>query len=236
MAMYDPVTDAFTEYVPLEPTKVEIDYPIGGLTDISEWSSGISKSGIPLVKANTPESQQYSSNLFEEMAKTHGDSSQEIPQRDTIELNQSSQTQQASTSKVKQDLQGDKKKAMNFFISKGLNDYQAAGIVGNLLGESNLNHSAVNKSSGAYGLAQWLGDRKRKLFAKYGKNPTFDQQLEFLWEELNTSEKRSLNRLLQTKSAKEATNSFMVNFERPSKREMAESISRRVKFSQSLLS
>ena len=197
--MYDPVTDAFTEYVPLEPQKVEINYPVSGLTDISEWASGISKNGTPIVKANTQESQQYSNNLFEEIAKTHGDYSQEIPQRDTIELNQPTQTQQTSVSKAKQDLQGNKKKAMNFFISKGLNDYQAAGIVGNLLGESNLNHSAINKSSGAYGLAQWLGDRKRKLFAKYGKNPTFDQQLEFLWEELNTSEKRSLNRLLQTK-------------------------------------
>ena len=63
MAMYDPVTDAFTEYVPLEPQKVEINYPVSGLTDISEWASGISKNGTPIVKANTPESQQYSNNL-----------------------------------------------------------------------------------------------------------------------------------------------------------------------------
>lgn len=140
-----------------------------------------------------------------------------------------------SSSNVNQSLSGNKKKAMNFFTSKGLSNHIAAGIVGNLLGESNLNPNAVNPSSKAFGIAQWLGDRKKKLFAKYGKNPTFDQQLEFLWEELNTSEKNSYNRLLKTQSIEEATNSFMKYFERPSPREMAQSINKRIKFSKSLL-
>jgi hypothetical protein len=47
-------------------------------------------------------------------------------------------------------------------------------LVGNLIRESSLNPGAVNKTSGAYGIAQWLGSRKKSLFSKYGKNPTFD--------------------------------------------------------------
>ena len=42
---------------------------------------------------------------------------------------------------------------MNFFTSKGLSNHIAAGIVGNLLGESNLNPNAVNPSSKAFGIA-----------------------------------------------------------------------------------
>ena len=130
---------------------------------------------------------------------------------------------------------GNKKKAMEFFQNKGLKPHQAAGIVGNLLGESNLNHTAVNKSSGAYGLAQWLGPRKTALFNKYGKNPTFDQQLEFLWDELQGSENASLKALMATSTYEAATDSFMRNFERPSKKEMADSINRRIKYAKSLL-
>jgi hypothetical protein len=38
---------------------------------------------------------------------------------------------------------------------------------------------------------------------------------------LNTSEKKAFDKLLQTQSVEEATNSFMKHFERPSAREMA---------------
>lgn len=129
---------------------------------------------------------------------------------------------------------GNGKKAYDFFISKGLSSHQARGIVGNLKAESGLNHTAVNPSSKAFGLAQWLGDRKKKLFSKYGKNPTFDQQLEFIWEELNSTERKSLDYLLQTKNTKDATISFMNLFERPSKEEKASSVINRIKFANSI--
>ncbi|WBF81241.1 hypothetical protein FMLHJGGC_00190 [Staphylococcus phage BSwM-KMM1] len=40
--------------------------------------------------------------------------------------------------------------------------------MGNLKQESNLDPKAVNQSSGAFGIAQWMGDRKAGLdkFAK----------------------------------------------------------------------
>ena len=46
-----------------------------------------------------------------------------------------------------------------FFKSKGFTDGQAAAWVGNLKQESGLSTTVVNKSSGATGLAQWLGSR-----------------------------------------------------------------------------
>ena len=94
--------------------------------------------------------------------------------------------------------------------------------------ESALNPEAKNASSGAYGIAQWLGGRKTKLFKKYGSNPTFDQQLEFIWEELNSTESSAYQALLKTKNSHEATNSFMKRFERPSQREMSQSIHKRL--------
>ena len=124
--------------------------------------------------------------------------------------------------------------AVQFFINKGLDKNHAVGIVANLMQESGLNAKAVNPNSGAYGIAQWLGDRKKKLFNKYGNNPTYEQQLEYVWEELNSTEKIALNKLLSTKSYAEATNSIMNHYERPSAREKADSISRRLSFAKSL--
>jgi hypothetical protein len=74
------------------------------------------------------------------------------------------------------------------------------------------------------------------LFKKYGNNPTFEQQLEFLWDELNGSEKFSYVQLLNTKSYQDAVKSIMDNFERPSKKEKDMSISKRIKFAKELLS
>ena len=62
-------------------------------------------------------------------------------------------------------------KAKQYFINKGMTDVAATGLVANLMRESTLNPNAVNSSSGAYGLAQWLGNRKKALFNKYGNRP-----------------------------------------------------------------
>ena len=187
-----------------------------------------------IFKPNTPEAQDFDNSFMNRMAETHYDPNSEPVIVQPIQDQTIDQPNNKSYS-MNQSLSGNKKRAMEFFQSKGLLPYQAAGIVANLLGESNLNHTAVNPHSKAYGLAQWLGPRKKQLFNKYGNNPTFEQQLEFVWEELNTTEKSAYNRLLQTKSLDEAVNSFMKHFERPSQREMAQSISRRLKFGRSLL-
>lgn len=117
-------------------------------------------------------------------------------------------------------------KVINFFMNKGLTENQARGILGNLLQESNGNPNAINKNSGAYGIAQWLGDRKKNLFYRYNNAPTLDQQLEYIWEELNLNEKPALEKLLQTDTIAEATRAFANHYERAGKNEM--NINRRI--------
>lgn len=65
-------------------------------------------------------------------------------------------------------------KAMQYFMDKGLSSHAAAGLVGNLMRESEMDSTSINPYSKAYGLAQWLGPRKKRLFQRYGNNPTFD--------------------------------------------------------------
>lgn len=117
-------------------------------------------------------------------------------------------------------------KVINFFMNKGLTENQARGILGNLLQESNGNPNAINKTSGAYGIAQWLGDRKKNLFYRYNNAPTLDQQLEYIWEELNLNEKPALEKLLQTDTIAEATRAFANHYEKAGKNEM--NINRRI--------
>ena len=96
--------------------------------------------------------------------------------------------------------------AMRYFINKGLAPHQAAGLVGNLMRESssNLNIGARNPNGGAFGIAQWLGARQKNLFAKYGRTPSLQQQLDYVWHELNTTHKNGLRSLLASRDAAEA--------------------------------
>ncbi|MFV0484969.1 MAG: phage tail tip lysozyme [Candidatus Saccharimonadales bacterium] len=64
-------------------------------------------------------------------------------------------------------LRGDNvtEKMWNFFIEQGFNDAQVAGILGNAQAESNF--GVTRSSTGSYwGVFQWGGGRKDKLFAK----------------------------------------------------------------------
>lgn len=107
-------------------------------------------------------------------------------------------------------------KVIQYFLDKGLNEIQARGIYGNLMQESGLDPNAVSKDGHySYGIAQWTGSRKEKLFKKYGTNPTLDQQLDFLWEELNTTHKSALEGLKNSHTILDATKSFMDKFEKP---------------------
>lgn len=90
------------------------------------------------------------------------------------------------------------KQAVSYFMSKGLPREAAAGLVANLIEESKLNPTAVNQTSKAYGIAQWLGDRKKRLFSKYGMNPSFENQLEYVWHELNNSHKKGLKHIMSS--------------------------------------
>lgn len=116
---------------------------------------------------------------------------------------------------------------MAFFMGKGLTKEQAAGIAANLSAESSLNHRAVGDNGKAYGYAQWREDKaagaRQQLFEKwFGKNikeSTPREQLEFIWKELQTTEKRALSRLRQARSAMQAGAVFSREYERPAEKE-----------------
>jgi hypothetical protein len=91
---------------------------------------------------------------------------------------------------------------IDFFEGKGLSREQSAGIVARLAAESGggarLDPNAVNPTSGAYGIAQWLGSRKPAATATGGD---LDRQLELVWREFQTSERSAFNAIRSTRSA-----------------------------------
>lgn len=70
----------------------------------------------------------------------------------------------------------------------GFSDIVCAGIMGNMMAEcggcwtSDLDWD-VSSSSG-FGMIQWLGGRKQQLFSIYGNNPSVENQLDFVKDEL----------------------------------------------------
>jgi len=105
---------------------------------------------------------------------------------------------------------------INFFVGKGVPQSVARGIAAGIESESSGNHRAVNDSSGAYGLGQWLGPRKEALFARYGSNPTREQQLEFLYSELKGGD-RGGPAVLAAKDEGQAVDRYIRGFMRPGK-------------------
>ncbi len=85
--------------------------------------------------------------------------------------------------------------AFNFFVSKGLTQIQAAGIVGNLMQESSVMPTAVQPGGAGRGIAQWsvggrfnVGSKSLTAFANArGLNKwSLSAQLDFIWYELAT--------------------------------------------------
>lgn len=121
-----------------------------------------------------------------------------------------------NTQEISDDRTPTSSQIVNFFMNKGLTKNQAKGIYGNIMQESGGKHNIVSRDGhNSYGLVQWTGTRKARLFSKYGTNPTVNQQLEYLWDELNSTEKNALNALRNTTTVEDATKVFMQKFERP---------------------
>ena len=103
--------------------------------------------------------------------------------------------------------------AITFFKSKGLNAPQTSGIIGNLLLESGLNPLIVN-SIGATGIAQWLSEDRKTRLLKKPDWPNYLTQLNFIWEELTTTETTSLKELKKQTTPQGAAYAFENKFER----------------------
>jgi hypothetical protein len=86
--------------------------------------------------------------------------------------------------------------AFNFFVGKGLTDIQAAGIVGNLDQESQMNPGSIQSDGPGRGIAQWStggrwdtskNDNVVAFASAHGESATsLGLQLDFIWYELTT--------------------------------------------------
>ena len=107
----------------------------------------------------------------------------------------------------------------------GWNDIVCAGIMGNLMAEcggcwtDDLNWD-INKSSGL-GMVQWIGGRRREIISIYGENPTWEEQLIFMKDELygtNGVTKQvtnwQLEKIMNAETPEECAFAFASYFER----------------------
>ncbi|MGY5795209.1 phage tail tip lysozyme len=113
--------------------------------------------------------------------------------------------------------------AFEFYKKKGLSDIAAAGFVGNLMGESQINPQAMRKNDAgpgihSYGIGQWNRERYaglQKLAAERGTSwDDLDTQLEWGWQEMNTTEAGTIARLRAAKDVDQATDAGIM-YERP---------------------
>ncbi len=114
--------------------------------------------------------------------------------------------------------------AFDFFVRRGLRDFQAAAIVGNLQWESKLNPrldvpdpTKSNPGARGRGIAGWGPPRWQNLLAFAAERDpwSLDVQLEFLWHELQSAPSFGLEPLLAATTAADATIVFQDRFEHP---------------------
>lgn len=123
----------------------------------------------------------------------------------------------------------------------GITDIQAAGIVGNLGGESGLQAVPEQRplaGRGGFGWEQATGDRRvnfERFCASCGLPVTDDEaNYRFLLQELRGPEAHALKQLRKCTGARAATETFCVYFERPAKTDDDE-ITRRYGFAAAAL-
>lgn len=125
-----------------------------------------------------------------------------------------------------------------YLKQKGLNDKAIAGVMGNIQQESGFSTTALNGGSGAYGLFQWLGGRKTALFnyakANNSSADNIETQLDFFWYELNTSEKKSKNVLLN--STYETAGDYAAAFEKSFERSGGSALAKRKDYAERIYS
>ena len=115
------------------------------------------------------------------------------------------------------------KTAFDYFLAKGLTPVQAAGIVGNLDQESNMDPGAVEPGGPGRGIAQWsvggrwnsdAGDNAVAYATSHGKSVnSLGLQLDFIWFELTSFSGYGLAALKKATTTTAATLAFMTDFE-----------------------
>lgn len=121
-------------------------------------------------------------------------------------------------------LSNNQKSAYNFFVQKGLKNYQAAAIVGNLIQESSVIPTSVQYGGGpGRGIAQWsvggrwdhdYHDNVTWYASVHGLNRwALTTQLDFIWYELETFHGYGLGALKGSGGVSSATVAFQDDFE-----------------------
>lgn len=128
--------------------------------------------------------------------------------------------------------------AYRYLVGKGLSANQAAGVVGNLMQESGItvNPRSVQPHGPGRGIAQWSVNERWAVGTKWANQQgrdiwALDTQLDFLWHELQTTEKSALTAIRASGTLTQAVRAFNDKFERCSKCE----ISTRVRYAQQTL-
>ncbi len=113
--------------------------------------------------------------------------------------------------------------AYDYFVGKGLTNFQAAGIVGNLDQESQVDPGAVQAGGPGRGIAQWsVGgrwdtDSKDNVIWYAGtqgaSSGSLTLQLEFIWYELTTFSGYGLSELRASTNVTDATVAFETYYE-----------------------
>lgn len=146
-----------------------------------------------------------------------------------------------SSSSIQLEGSDNQQKAFNFFVSNGYSEQQSAGIVGNMIAESNVSpmrlqgtppnketsSSTAKDSLSGWGLVQWTPAGKminpsKQSGKEYAQIDTLEHQLQFLSEQLNgtgtgakISEKAAGDDLKKQTTIDGSARSFMTKFERP---------------------
>ena len=121
-------------------------------------------------------------------------------------------------------MSNNQKTAYNFFVSKGLKNYQAAAIVGNLMQEPSVNPNAKQYGGGpGRGIAQWSIGGRWNHDAKdnvvwyanaHGESPyALTTQLDFIWYELQTFSGFGLSELKSSSTLTQAVTVFQNKYE-----------------------
>jgi Phage tail lysozyme len=113
--------------------------------------------------------------------------------------------------------------AFDYFLGKGLANFQAAGIVGNLDQESGVDPTAVEAGGPGRGIAQWsvggrwdtdANDNAEWYATQQGQSvDSLQLQLDFIWYELTTFPGYGLAALQQSTNVTDATVAFQNDFE-----------------------
>jgi hypothetical protein len=108
--------------------------------------------------------------------------------------------------------------AFDFFRQRGLTKAQSAGIVGNLVQESNVNPKADQAGGPGKGVAQWSSPGRWDSLEKYARNHhtspwALNTQLWFIWHELTAVPAFGLHELRGAKTVAAATRVFERKYE-----------------------